>query len=207
MTAISEPWAFGDAPSDTDSHSETIATLNADIQSLVTSKEIIRIAPVKAAFDSVIAVLTLVSVRFLVPFSLFQPLMDKHDQQETTEESSFVELARLCSRVCHVLDAMTQGRELDRLGDLSLQIEDFRRCVDIARFFLPTITSHTRTVRDIESAVRGQAECDSGLQQDLSSSTVKCITAWRAELSEILSVFDVRCFHHTAAIPKGLQLP
>ena len=132
MTAISEPWAFGDAPSDTDSHSETIATLNADIQSLVTSKEIIRIAPVKAACDSVIAILMLVSVRFLGPFSLFQPLMGKHDQEETVEESSFVELARLCSRACHVLGAATQGREVDRLDDLSLKIDDFRRCVYIA---------------------------------------------------------------------------
>ena len=123
------------------------------------------------------------------------------------EESPFVELARLCSRACHVLDVMTQGREVDRLGDLSLRIEGFKRCVGTARFFLPTITSHTRTARDIESAVRGRAECDSGLRQDLSSSTVECITAWRAELSEILSVFNVRCFHHTAAIPKGLQLP
>ena len=135
MMVTPEHREVGDAPSDIDSHSGMVATLSTDIQSLVTSKEIIRTAPVKAAFDSVIAILTLVSVRFLVPFSLFQPLMGKHNQQETTEESSFVELARLCSRVCHVLDAMTQGRELDHLGDLSFKIEDFRRCIDIARFF------------------------------------------------------------------------
>ena len=98
-------------------------------------------------------------------------------------------------------------KEADRLGDLSFKIEDFRRCVDIARFLLPTITSRTRTAYDIESAVRGQAECDSGLQQDLSSSTEERITACRAELNEILSVFDVRSFHRTAAIPEGLQLP
>ena len=61
--------------------------------------------------------------------------MGKHDQQETMKESPFVELARLCSRACHVLEAMTQGREVDRLGHLSFKIEDFRRCVHIARFF------------------------------------------------------------------------
>ena len=67
MMVTPEHRAVGDAPSDIDSHSEMVATLNADIQSLVTSKEIIRTAPVKAAFDSVIAILTLVAVRFLVP--------------------------------------------------------------------------------------------------------------------------------------------
>ena len=56
-----------------------IATLNADIQSLVTSKEITRTVSVKAAFDSAIAILTFVAVRFLVLFSLFQQLMGKHD--------------------------------------------------------------------------------------------------------------------------------
>ena len=87
----------------------------------------------KAAFYSVVAILTLVVVRFLVPFSLFQPLMGKHDQEETTKESSFMELSRLCSRACHVLDVATQGREVD-LGDLSLKIEDSRKCVDIPFF-------------------------------------------------------------------------
>ena len=88
----------------------------------------------KAAFYSVVAILALVAVRFLVPFSLFQPLMGKHDQEETTKESSFMELSRLCSRACHVLDVATQGREVDHLGDLSLKIEDSRKCVDIAFF-------------------------------------------------------------------------
>ena len=129
MMVTPEHREVGDAPSDIDSHSGMVAILNADIQSLVTSKEIIRTAPVKAAFCFVVVILTLVAVRFLVPFSLFQPLMGKHDQEDTMKESSFVELSRLCSRACHVLDVATQG------SDFSLKIEDSRKCVDIAFFF------------------------------------------------------------------------
>ena len=77
----------------------------------------------------------------------------------------------------------------------------------ILLFFLPTMTSHTRIARDIVFAVRGRAEYDSDLRQDLSSSTVECITARRAELSEILSVFYVCCFHRTASTPTDFQPP
>lgn len=47
------------------------ASLNADIQSLITSKDRIDTHPLKVVFESVVAILTLVRVRFLVQFSFF----------------------------------------------------------------------------------------------------------------------------------------
>ena len=103
-----------------------------------------------------------------------------------------------------MLDAVTRG-EADGLGDISHKVEDSGRCVDVAHFY-PLITS-TRTARDIESAVRGRADYDNSLRQDLSSSAVESIAARQAELSEILSDFSVRFFYHTATMSTDSQLP
>ena len=65
-----EPWAVGDATSNPESNSATTAVLNTDIETLTAAKITIEIAPVKAAFELAIAILTLVRVRVsaLLPF-------------------------------------------------------------------------------------------------------------------------------------------
>ena len=45
--------------------------------------------------------------------------MGSNYQEDATEENLFVGLAKLCSRACLVLDAVTRRREADGLGDLS----------------------------------------------------------------------------------------
>ncbi|KAF9643932.1 kinase-like protein [Thelephora ganbajun] len=144
MTEL-EPWAVGDPPSDIDYHSATTAVLNAAIQSLTASKEIVQPNLVESVFESVLAILTLV-------------------REEMTEEDSFVELAKLCVRTCHILQAVTEGRDFDNLsGHIRQQVEDLEG-----------------TIRHIESTVRERADwC-----------TRKYIIAWREELCEKLSVFD-----------------
>jgi len=46
------------------------------------------------------------------------------------EEDSFVELAKLCARTCHVLNPVTEGKDVDNFSGPTKQIEDLRRCVD-----------------------------------------------------------------------------
>jgi len=68
--ATPEPWAVGDNP-----HEATTAVLNADIETLTALKDTIESIPVKAVFESVIGILTLVRMRLLTPFPLSHPLI------------------------------------------------------------------------------------------------------------------------------------
>ena len=71
----SEPWAIGDTPPDSGYHTATTAVLNTDIETLTASKDTVKAAPVKAVFESVVAILTLVRVRLLVLSLFLRPLM------------------------------------------------------------------------------------------------------------------------------------
>ena len=52
------------------------------------------------------------------------------------EEVQFVELARLCSRTCCVLETVTGGRDVDSIDDLCQKVQDLDRCVGLAfRFY------------------------------------------------------------------------
>lgn len=66
------------------------------------------------------------------------------------------------------------------------------------------MTSDIRIVRDIESEVRERASCARHLQEHHPGSTEECISAWRAELWEILRVYDIRRRQFT--IPTISQL-
>ena len=57
------PWAVGDIPTNVAQHETTTAVLNAEIETLTTFKDIVESIPVKAVFESVIGILTLVRVR------------------------------------------------------------------------------------------------------------------------------------------------
>ena len=72
--AASEPWAVGDTP-DVELHSVTTAMLSADIETLAAFKDTIQPTPVKAVFESVIGILTLVRVKSLVLFPFSRPLI------------------------------------------------------------------------------------------------------------------------------------
>ena len=73
MTTL-EPWAVGGSPTNVEYHPATATMLNADIEALTAFKDTIEVAPVKAVFESIIAILTLVKVRFLL-FPLLHPLI------------------------------------------------------------------------------------------------------------------------------------
>lgn len=70
----SEPRAAGETP-DIKSRSVTIAMLNVDIETLAAFRDTVEATPVKAVFESVIVILTLVRVGFLVLFQISYPLI------------------------------------------------------------------------------------------------------------------------------------
>ena len=75
MTTL-ESWVDDGKPPNIAHHLAATAALNADIQSLITSKDKIDTHPLKAVFKSVVAILTLVRVNFLVQFPRFCRLTD-----------------------------------------------------------------------------------------------------------------------------------
>jgi len=64
-----------DAASDAKSDSVTTAMFNAHIETLTTSKDMVKATLVKEVFESVIAILTLVRVRLLALFPFLHPLI------------------------------------------------------------------------------------------------------------------------------------
>lgn len=76
IMATLKPPAIGDTPSNVYPHSTMAAALNADIQSLTTFKDMVQDATVKEVFESVIAILTLIRVRFSPQFLTSFPLID-----------------------------------------------------------------------------------------------------------------------------------
>ena len=62
--ATSEPRTIDNAPPDIDRYSPATTKLNAGIQSLTTSMQGVEDSTVKAVFESVLTILTLVRVRF-----------------------------------------------------------------------------------------------------------------------------------------------
>ena len=122
------------------------------------------------------------------------------------EEDSFVELAETCVRTCHVLRTVTDGRDPNSSsGPNKGQIEDLWKCVDPAHPPLLTLTSDTRTVRHIESAVRERAYCARDSQERYSESTNECPVAWRTEMLERLRILEVCDFQ--LAMPTPSKLP
>lgn len=104
------------------------------------------------------------------------------------KEDPFVELAGLCSKTCHVLEAA------DDLDGFSKHIEDLGRCVGPACSFPLIITSRFRIMSTIELVVGKQATCPIDLREHLRISTEESVKTWREELWRILSSFGVcRC--------------
>ncbi|KAF9780769.1 hypothetical protein BJ322DRAFT_280487 [Thelephora terrestris] len=148
--ATSESRGVRYTTSKTDSHSAATVALNSDIKSLTISKGTVEPTLAKDLYDPVIAILTFV-------------------RDELIEEDSFVKLADLCSRTCHVLEAV---------GDLGS--------------FREQVTDLGRILGNIESVVRTCANCATDSRERLHMSAEECVNTWRKELGEMLSFFDVR---------------
>lgn len=60
------PWEVDDIPFTIEDHPAVTAVLNADIETFTAFKDTLKDTPVKAIFESIIVILTLVRVRLLV---------------------------------------------------------------------------------------------------------------------------------------------
>ena len=184
--------AVGNATPNLEPNSTTTTVLNTDIETLSTAKNTVRVAPVKEASDSAIAILTFVRVRIpvLLPF-LYAHLL-QHEQNEMINDDALVELARYCARMCHVLGDVTQGMVTDSLGGPSkMAIDDLGGYVDLVHSSASTITSDIRILRNIKFVVSEHRKAVRDSQEHHPSSTEERLIAWRTELWEILRVLDV----------------
>ena len=119
-----------------------------------------------------------------------------------------MELAKLCVRTSHVVKTVAEGNDGDNSsGPSKQQIEDLSRCVNPAKPSLLGITSDIRTVRHIESAVRERANRSRYSREHHPGSTGERVIAWRAELLEILNLYDVHRRQLTTSVPITPQLP
>ena len=120
------------------------------------------------------------------------------------EEDLFVELAEISGRTFQVLKNAAEQEGAGDLSFLSVELESFGRYIDLALLSLLEITSDIRTIRAIESAVRVRAERARDSHEPQPGSTEERPIAWRAELSELLDVFEVR--GHQFTIPEVSKL-
>lgn len=107
----------------------TTVELNADIEALTACKAIVGAAPLKAVFESVISLLTLV-------------------RDETIDDEPLAELVELCVRTCRAFAAMTRERDMNTLSGSSGQwIEDLGRTVRSVEF---TVKECANCARDLQ---------------------------------------------------------
>ena len=108
--------------------------------------------------------------------------------------------------MCHVLKIATEGADENySSGPSSGQLEDLGRCAIRTQPSSLTITRDFRIVRCIESAVSEQANSVHDLREHHPGSAKERLLLWRAEIWEILKVFDV-CSPQPA-VPTVSQLP
>jgi len=74
--ATSEPWAIGDTRTNIEPHLSTVAVLNAGIETLTVTKNVVEISTVRVVFESVVAILTFVRVRVPDPPPSSYPLIN-----------------------------------------------------------------------------------------------------------------------------------
>ena len=118
------------------------------------------------------------------------------------EDDSFLELAKLCFKICQVLTVATKGRGANDLGGLSTEeVEDLGRCVTSLKTYYPTVLMRgTSTLRHIESGARERADPPRDRRGHNANFDGACIIKWRVELSRILDVFDVRRYYRISPI-------
>ena len=100
-------------------HDGALSTLNVTIEALNLAEEVCSIAPAKAAFGSVVSLLTMIKVRFLPSFG-YRPPPDVLQESMVNEEDR-VDLGLSCAEVCKTLDRVLKGRRLDELGQSVLE--------------------------------------------------------------------------------------
>ena len=117
------------------------------------------------------------------------------------DDDAFVELAKYCVRVCHVLRTATEGRGMDGLsGPAKNAVEGLEKYVVPAQPSLWIITCDIRTVHSIETNMKicKRAPGANYLQERHPGSTGAFPILWKMEIQRILGIFDVCGYHFRA---------
>lgn len=142
----------------------------------------------KAVFESVIVILTLIRARFLVPFQFLHPPIG-----DTNREDWFVEVADDCTQTCRVLENMVRARSVEKdLNDCNRQrMKDLGGALALL-YHLLTITSDIRIVRRIKSVVSKYAHrAPANLRGHCPELASQCLAGFRTEMWGILRVLGV----------------
>ena len=123
-----------------------------------------------------------------------------------------MELTKYCSKMCHILKDVIQGRNMGSLsGPGKKAIKDLGGYVDLVQSSPSIITDDIRIMRDIESIVRQRRGRAHSLLENHPISTEERLIAWRAELPGILRILNVRDCKFTAPTiskqPQGEVMP
>ena len=110
-----------------------------------------------------------------------------------TNNDALVELAKHCTKTCHMLKDVAHGRGADSLrGSSQKAIEDFGRYADPAHHSLSTITNDIRTMRNIDSVVSERRNGPNDSRERHFRSSDEYLIRQKTELREILRILGVR---------------
>lgn len=97
----------------------TLSLLNVAIDAVNLAKEVTGIPPVKVAFDTVSALLTMIRVRCLL---VYNRMFQLHGRQDSMmNELDYIELGLNCADICRALGRGMNGK---KLGELSQSVCD-----------------------------------------------------------------------------------
>lgn len=95
-------------------HDNALSTLSVAVNVLNVAKDVSVIAPAQAAFGSVVALLTMIRVRYLSCCGNGLRLTPVQDCMANEQE--YIELGLNCANICKVLDRGTNGKKQEELG-------------------------------------------------------------------------------------------
>ena len=106
-------------PQSPDSQDHLVSALSTAIEGFNLAKEVMSIAPAKAAFGSVSVILTMIRVCSNRPQSFISKL--KHVQGSMLNEEDYIRLGIACADVCITLSRGMNGK---RLADLNQSVSE-----------------------------------------------------------------------------------
>jgi len=101
-------------PQRSNDRDHSTSALNTAIEGFNLAKEVINIAPAKAAFGSVSIILTMIRVRSSRLQSALTTL--KHVQDSRLNEEEYIKLGIACAEVCIALSRGVNGKRLEELN-------------------------------------------------------------------------------------------
>ena len=111
------------------------------------------------------------------------------------EDQAFVELARRCSKMCHVLETTAKEEDFSGLSELlEKALESLEKYVSLGQSFLLVMTSNARALCHIESKIPDRVPGAYYPLEHCCGTIEVSPTLWVAELQSVLEIIGV-CSH------------